>query len=726
MNSKADQNPRRRSYVWIAVSIFVTAAAFVIAFMQADLSAFWPAIRSISLPTMALAGSALLFGALLAALRLWFIARDVGHRLSTRDALLALSVGQVAGAVTVQFFGQIVARSALLSPRGISAPANIVMVTYERLVAVAISGLLATAGAWYLFGRLAVDLQGGGDRFVKIVLGIVAVVLAGGAMGWGRAAVQRLVPQFNRRVLTAILRSGALTVAIQLATAIAYVAVAHALAPQVLLGDLFAASVIVMFAASLPISFSGWGVRELSAVLALSAIGLKSSAALAVAVIVGVLALASVVVTALVAVLMPGRSAPVAPSQATGTGSGIDLVAVVKWSLAVMTASAVFFQIHVPIGMAKINVNLADPLAILGGGLFAIYFVLRARPAWRLPGLDWHIAAASLVVLLAFLHGYFVFGLDNWAVTKAIGWPILLAYGATGALVVRVGGDAGLRMLLRTFVGCAVGIVMLELTFLALTRSGAQNPFTFLPFEGFSQNRNAFGFLLTLALCCVPLLPGRDRTFVLTVLILGFWFCGSRACTIAALTVLACGAYLRVYSTRNLLYAPLFASFCLLALWSLPLVASLLAFRVGGQSSFLILTGAPDLSNIERFESIMNGLRLFIAHPLFGAGLGAYWVEQLGSARPVVVHSTPIWLLSEFGLVGLLVFAVPAVRIFVREIRLARHDKVAALIVLILVGFGLASAVHELLYQRAMWLLLGALLAANFTIGMNKRSLRAA
>lgn len=164
MNSKAEQNPRRRSYVWIALSVAVTAAAFVVAFMQADLSAFWLAIGSISPPTLALAGSALLAGALLAALRLWFIARDVGHRLSARDALLALSVGQVAGAVSVQFFGQIVARSALLSPRGVSAPANIVMVTYERLVAVAISGLMATAGAWYLFGRLAVDLQGGGDR----------------------------------------------------------------------------------------------------------------------------------------------------------------------------------------------------------------------------------------------------------------------------------------------------------------------------------------------------------------------------------------------------------------------------------------------------------------------------------------------------------------------------------------------------------------------------------
>lgn len=698
----------------------MTAAAFVIAVMQADLSAFWVTIRSVSLPMLAFIGVALLVGALLAALRLWFIARDVGHSLSARDALLALSVGQVAGAVSVQFFGQIVARSALLSPRGVSAPANIVMVAYERLVAVAISGLMATAGAWYLFGRLAVDLQGGGDRFIRIVLGIVAVVLAGGALGWGRAALQRVVPQFNRRVLIAFLRSGGLTVAIQLATAIAYVVAGNALAPQVPLGDLFAASVIVMFAASLPISFSGWGVRELSAVLALSAIGINSSAALAVAVIVGVLALASVVVIALAAVLMPGRGTPASAPQTTGTRSGIDLVALVKWALAIMTASAVYFQIHVPIGMSTVNVNLADPLAILGGGLFVIYFVLKRRPVWRLPGLDWHIVSASLVILLAFLHGYFVFGLDNWAVTKAIGWPILLAYGATGALVVRVGGDFGLRTLVRTFVGCAVGIVMLELTFLALMRGGIPNPFAALPFEGFSQNRNAFGFLLTLALCCVPLLPGRDRIFVLTVLILGFWFCGSRACAIAALAVLACGAYIRVYSPRSLFYAALWASVCLLVLWLLPFAAKLLHLRTGWQGLFLILTAAPDASNFERFQSILDGLRMFLAHPLFGAGLGAYWVEQLGSARPVVVHSTPIWLLSELGLVGLLVFAVPAVRIFVREFRLARSDKVAALIVLMLVGFGLASAVHELLYQRAMWLLLGALLAATFTIGIQQ------
>ena len=56
-----------------------------------------------------------------------------------------------------------------------------------------------------------------------------------------------------------------------------------ALAPHIGIASLAAASCIVMLAASLPISFGGWGLRELSAVVALQAIGLTSASALLIA-----------------------------------------------------------------------------------------------------------------------------------------------------------------------------------------------------------------------------------------------------------------------------------------------------------------------------------------------------------------------------------------------------------------------------------------------------------
>ncbi len=58
----------------------------------------------------------LLLSALLATIRFGSCASDLGHSLSPREAMLALSVGQIVGTLTVQYFGQIAARSALLGP----------------------------------------------------------------------------------------------------------------------------------------------------------------------------------------------------------------------------------------------------------------------------------------------------------------------------------------------------------------------------------------------------------------------------------------------------------------------------------------------------------------------------------------------------------------------------------------------------------------------------------
>ena len=59
------------------------------------------------------------------------------------------------------------------------------------------------------------------------------------------------------------------------------------------------------------------------------------------------------------------------------------------------------------------------------------------------------------------------------------------------------------------------------------------------------------------------------------------------------------------------------------------------------------------------------------------------------------------------GLVGLLVFTAPIVRIFWREFRHARSDISRYLLIMMIGGFGTMSLVHEMLYQRTFWLLLG-------------------
>ena len=189
----------------------VSCVAFAFAVSTINLESVGDAAKQLSAATILIVGTLLFLGTLLAALRLWFMASDLGHNLTARDAMLALGVGQLAGSLTVQYFGQIAARSALLGPRGFSPPANIVLATYERFIAAAVSAAMAVAGAWYLFGHIALDPQSGGERFIKILAGIASATLAGGMLGWGSTAFKAIQRRPTTRIVVSFIRSICLT-----------------------------------------------------------------------------------------------------------------------------------------------------------------------------------------------------------------------------------------------------------------------------------------------------------------------------------------------------------------------------------------------------------------------------------------------------------------------------------------------------------------------------------
>jgi hypothetical protein len=94
----------------------VAVLAYVAARSRASLGTI---LLNISAPSVAAAFFLLLGGAMLASLRLQWVARDLGYSLSTRDAISAMGLGQLAGALFFQIFGQLAARGALLSRRNI-------------------------------------------------------------------------------------------------------------------------------------------------------------------------------------------------------------------------------------------------------------------------------------------------------------------------------------------------------------------------------------------------------------------------------------------------------------------------------------------------------------------------------------------------------------------------------------------------------------------------------
>lgn len=695
--------------------IAVTLMALGAALYRFDIGSLAKTADALSLYAFVIVTLALLAGNLLACVRLQLIARDMNHRLRFLDVLVAMTSGQLAGSFFFQIFGQTLARSATLAKSGVSVSATIVITVYERIVAALVSLALAVFGALYLFGRVTFDIAGGGDQLLKILAGLIPVVGAGAWFAWGRLAWPPLRDMVSWSNLLRYGRASTVSIAIQATTMAAYVAAAHSLAPQVPFVPLVSATALVMLAASIPISLAGWGLREISAVYALGAIGMSYDTALVVALLIGG---TSIVVTALLALagsLTVGRTAPPPLTAPAASTSNFDPRSFLTWCFPLFAASAVFFQVYLPVGAGQLDVNLADSVVLFGGALFAMEMT-SSRPQSRLPGLGVFLGLMSLVVVLSFLHGVWLFGWTSWAFTNRLfGWLVLISYAATGALLVQRAGTPGLRLLLRTFVVSGVAIAALGLAAITAALLGAPlgPPFLDYRLAGFAQNANAFAFQLLLVIAAIVATgDGWRPRMAMAIAFAAIFFSASRAGE-ATLAVLCLAALLfRFLNIRALVASLVLAGAILVTILLLPTLAALFGAEISSRALHYVLDPSYGFSDSEHWVSMVAGARMFLQHPVFGAGLGAFIRSHLtADGRPLIIHSTPLWLLAEMGIIGFLAFAVPCLFLLFRELRGFRHaDMAGRLLLLSLIVFGTMSQIHELLYQRTLWLLLGAAL----------------
>jgi hypothetical protein len=452
----------------------------------------------------------------------------------------------------------------------------------------------------------------------------------------------------------------------------------------------------------------------------LQMIGLSSASALVVALMIGLMSLAvlaAIAVAFMIADAKPAATVMQAPSKAP------DYAAALDWLLPLAVATAVFFQIHVPTAGGKLNVNLADPFVLVAAVLFVLRLAAaRAWPRWRVAHMTGHTVAACAVIFLAALHGWIAYGWNDWAmINKAAGFLMLLCYAITGALIVTRAGPRGWTMLLLTFAAVAASLVALDVGMTLLVRSGLSALLHFVDFQisGFSQNPNAFAFVLLLALAALLTLrlPLRLHTALIGIMVVGIWFSGSRSGLVTMCILIGAGFVLRA-NVPPLLTGCGLAALLLITIAQLPLVVRPLLALAGASiddhsmSSILVAMSRDSAeSTLVHIVTIQQGLAMFLAYPLFGAGLGAFIGEQVRTTgTPLVIHSTPIWLLAETGLVGFAVFLSAAIRIVATEWP-RRTKRPARFLILIFGVLALMSELHELLYQRGFWLLLGATLA---------------
>jgi hypothetical protein len=694
-----------------SISIVLLIGVVLFVAFYYDTSEIFDDFRALSPSSLAAVFAALLANALAAVLRFKVIADEIEHPITFRRSMAAVSAGSLAGALFFQIAGQLMARGVVAGRGGIPFAAVVVITAYERFTAAIVSALLALGGAFFIFGSVYLDQSAGGADLIKIMAGLIAATTAGALIGYGRKATQAITPILTRHFAMRCLGIVGLTLLVHLPMQAAYVTAAHTLSPQTPVYNLIAASAIVMFATSVPISLAGWGMREMSAVVGLGAIGVPAHSALTAAVMIGIGSL--IVVAVFAAISLPEFGGGQQPLQSSKAQT-VDYYRVLEWVLPLGAATLVLFQIYVPVQSGLLNVNLADPLAILGGVLFVIRYCWPGQPPWRVAHVNLAAILATLVLGISLLLGAERFGWTTWAVTnRFLGWFVLLAYATTGALIVRDAKTEGFRLLLLTFVGATAAIAGIEIILVLLADSGLHVPVAPRNAAGFSLNHNFFAFQLLMALAAaISVVRGSSlRIVVLTILLTGLWFAGSRSGWIATVALLATAFYLHAVNVREISVAVTCVAIA-------ALFATLLPDIVYGLTGLVVERNLPEMvpsaaSTEERLISILGGLKLFVEHPIFGAGLGAFRNQMIfvASPQPLLIHSTAVWLLAELGVIGLLVFAVPATYAFANEWVHARKETASMLIVLCFVAFAVMATPADMLYQRTFWLLVGTALA---------------
>lgn len=730
--ASVDKRTRMRRLATIATGIATGAAILVVAF-SIDLSKILPTLQQLHATTIAVATVLLVINFLLAFFRFERTLSALGASINRRVAAYAFSLGTLAGQFLLNIVGQSLTRAMVMQSTGVPMGVTVVATYLERLIGLGTLGAATVVAVFVLFGSVGFELHQGGAYFLSLGIGLSATLGIAG----GRAVISAVTPDGLRNIVSTIPRltpTLILSLLVHISMLAAYLVLTLDLAPSVDLTRLVAAVVVVMFAAGMPISWAGWGLREFSAVYAFNAVGVPSEAAVIVAVTIGTLSLLIALIGGSAAV-MDGwrRSIPRAAPKGSSSGSVTSADAVLFWPIGILAACLIFFQLRVPTGSGEIMLNVADPLAITAF-FFAAYMAWRAKflrlfPASVVRG----IYGLAMVLILGAFVAWLHLGLTQWAlINRLLGFLILVGYAAIAGLVVLVSGERGRAILAKAFVTSAVLICAIEFVAYVIHLYVVALPLDFFGYqfkfegqlEGYAQNPNAFAFQLLMAVCVFIAFrtPHLHRAAIPwsvlggAVILVVVVITRSRAGILCGLAVGSLAILLR--------YLPRSCSINRkwLAVFAVALVIVIVTgfeFR-SSINEFVIepfnerwRTNA-DASDALRLETTIAAFQQWWQYPIFGHGLGSFLVErQRAGLSPLVIHSVPAWFLAEMGLVGLSGYVFFAAALLSWGTARIRENTYARGVVGAVALFLLMGLVHDIFFQRTFWFGIGLMLATT-------------
>ncbi len=421
---------------------------------------------------------------------------------------------------------------------------------------------------------------------------------------------------------------------------------------------------------------------------------------------------------------------------------------------------AVFLQIQITLldtdTYAGLRMNLAD-LFLPVTGLVILASLLRKKslwPQWKAPfGNLWPVVL-TIALTFALVNYRFINGdISQWAlVNKYIGWFVLMAYLYAGGWLGTNFSTQNLKAFVFPFACCfliisglsAISIVMAGYNLLPLPLARLIIP-DYYQLEGMMGNRNALAFLFCVMMVFVTFFSSRHPDIVPRWFLVAFWaffpalLClnGSRALwgtTLVLFTYLGL-THKKIFLRHIFLPAFLGIIFFVLILHESQRKLIFVPFESSSKLVNHTLRPAEELSPLKNNQPKIHGgdnIRMKILgssferwkqSPVLGAGLGGgvkYQEVKYGEKIDIIDNSL-MWILTDMGLAGVAAFLAcftamtrslwPYYTNKKREISDERQTLMTCAFLMLLI-FGLFSLVHEIIYARFFWFILGLALAA--------------
>jgi putative inorganic carbon (hco3(-)) transporter len=330
------------------------------------------------------------------------------------------------------------------------------------------------------------------------------------------------------------------------------------------------------------------------------------------------------------------------------------------------------------------------------------------KGAWSI----WHAALLPMMILSAWIGLQQNGELTSYVVVNKLVGVLWLLVGY-GVLSSEMSTAAAVRSLARTFVAsvCALNILAiagfcwppLENMMPQLNYSAGERV------AGLLIDPNAFGGLVLTALVLqavtglnkAPLFRDIAGPLICVSLSAGLALTFSRSAWIGLAAALVFLAVVRPIHGLKMAAAIVTSGLALLAYT---------AYR--DFDHFYAMSIRPETIQ-SRIDDGGAALKGFLAHPIFGTGLGTFVFEH-----GIIIHNTYLWFLSECGVVGAIVvigLTMWYFKVAIPVIRSSRGSQRALIVALAVAHAGMlgVSAGIEVFYQRHWWLVMAMIVACR-------------